>query len=101
MTLRLDHEAVTALATEVTDLQAAVTAIATYARVEPLTPRHFGPLGARAAAAFTALQDDLLTEIENAAPALENAVSGLIKAAEQVIEVDQDAAVRITRAGER
>ena len=101
MTLRLDHEAVTALATEVTDLRAAVTAIATYARADPLSPRHFGPLATRAAAAFTTLHDDLIAAIEATGPALADAVSGLVEAAEQVIEVDQDAAARITRAGER
>ncbi|GAA2965480.1 hypothetical protein [Actinokineospora diospyrosa] len=101
MSLRIDHEAVTALATEVADLRAAVTDIATFTKGETLTPRQFGPLGARAGEAFAALHEELLAEIEKAAPDLENAVTGLVKAAERVVEVDQDAAARITRAGER
>ncbi|MBM7770281.1 uncharacterized protein YukE [Actinokineospora baliensis] len=101
MSLRIDHEAITALAAEVDDLRTAVADIAAFAKAETLTPRQFGPLGARAGEAFATWHDGILAEVERAAPDLENAVSGLVKAAERVVEVDRDAAARITRAGER
>ncbi|SER78464.1 hypothetical protein [Actinokineospora terrae] len=101
MTLRLDQQAVTALATEATTLHTALTDIATYAKADPLTPRAFGPLGTHAAEAFAAAHAEILAALHKAAPELDNTVAGLVKAAQHLTETDHDAAARITRAGER
>ncbi|WP_026422432.1 hypothetical protein [Actinokineospora inagensis] len=101
MTLRIDHEAVAALATEVADLRTAVSDVVGYARADTLAPSRFGVLGARAGKAFADVHTEIVAAIEKSGADLANTVAGLRTAVERITETDHDAAQRITRAGER
>ncbi|PPK69584.1 hypothetical protein V5P93_006771 [Actinokineospora auranticolor] len=99
--LRVDHEAVSALAKEVADLRSALEEVAAFARADLPPPRRFGPLGEAAGAAFGTLHEALLTSFEKVVPQVDGMVAELVESTKRIADVDEEAARRITRAGER
>ncbi|SDD48079.1 hypothetical protein [Actinokineospora iranica] len=99
--LSVDREAVDALVRAAADLRAALEQVVEYARADDLAPRQFGGLGAAAGEAFVGVRDRLWESVERAAPGVDEAVAAVSESARRIVAVDEEAASRITAAGER
>lgn len=98
--LRVDHEAVAAVARELVEIKAALDAVTRYASEDDLVPAMFGVLGEQmgAGSAFAHARDGLRASFERMVPLLDEIAQMIEDSAKDAVTADEDAVALLNRA---